>query len=85
MQQMGNDRLLVHLVNYDVTVAGVQTPVEKVDLQICLPEGKKVKNINYSGTLSDMQPLEYQMKKSNLVLVNIPRVEVYGLMVIEMK
>jgi hypothetical protein len=85
MQQNGNNRMLVHLVNYDVTVAGVQTPAEEIDLQICLPEGKRIKNIKYSGTLSDMQPLEYKMKKTNLVTVTVPRVEVYGLMVIEMK
>jgi hypothetical protein len=85
MQQSHNDLLLVHLVNYDVTVAGVQTPAEMVDLQICLPAGKKVKKIQYNGTLSGLQPLEYKMKKSNLVAVTVPRVEVYGLMIIELE
>ena len=85
MRQAQSDLLLAHLVNYDVTVAGVQTPVENVNLQICLPAGKKIKKIQYSGTLSDLQPLEYKTKKSNLVSVTVPRVEVYGLIVIELK
>lgn len=84
MTQKDKNLLLVHLVNYDVTVDGVQTPVENVDLQIYLPTGKPIKSLRYSGNLSELKPLPINSQKANLIQVTLPVVEVYGLLVIEL-
>ncbi len=84
MRQKEKNLLLVHLVNYDVTVDGIQTPVENVDLQICLPDREKIKSIRYSGNLSELKPLALKSQKANMIELTLPVVEVYGLLVIEL-
>jgi len=78
--------LLVHLVNYDVTVDGTITPCRNLKIQIALPEGKKAKTIRYNGALSDLVPVEFSsMDKDGcqVITFEVDEVRVYGLGILE--
>ena len=80
--------ILVHLVNYSVTVDGNITPAKDVKAQIAIPEGLSVKNITYSGELGEMQNLKFDIEESNgkiLVNVTFPSLNIYGLAKIELE
>jgi hypothetical protein len=88
MQQPQKDRMLVHLVNYDVTVDGTITPANNLQVQLLIPAGKKVKQVSYNGTLGKMALLEFksQMSDGRQVITFEPDVvNVYGLAVVEME
>ncbi len=79
--------LLVHLVNYDVTVDGTITPCRNLKIQIALPAGKKAKSIRYSGTLSEMVPVEFgaiEKEGVQVVTFEVEDIRVYGLAIIEL-
>jgi hypothetical protein len=83
-----NKRLLVHFVNYDVTVNGGITPAKSVKAQLVVPQGKKVKSVHYSGTLSQMQPLEFAtMSKGSQQLISFQpnEINIYGLAIVELE
>ncbi len=82
MNNKEKDKVLVHLVNYDVILDGTITPANDVELQIVIPDGKKVKKISYSGDLGKMQPVAFK-EKAGLVHFTIPNVDIYGLATIE--
>ncbi len=88
MTTMTNEKqnlMLVHLVNYDVTLDGTITPARDLQVQLNVPAGKKVKSVEYSGTLSGLQPLEYNLENkgaSTVMTFNPGQVEVYGLAVV---
>ena len=83
-----NEHLLIHLVNYDVTVDGDITPATNIKVQIAVPEGFSVKNITYGGELGAMQNLKYEIKKQDgfsLATVTFPNLNIYGLAKIELE
>ncbi|MCF7830207.1 MAG: beta-galactosidase [Candidatus Marinimicrobia bacterium] len=88
MTTMTNDEenlMLVHLVNYDVTLDGTITPARDLQIQLSLPTGKKVKSVKFSGTLSDLQPLDFDAKQKagkQVITFEPDKVEVYGLAVV---
>jgi hypothetical protein len=82
-----NNRLLVHLVNYNVTIFGEITPASNTIIRLELPDGKNPGKLVYSGTLGDMVPVKYN------IINNGPRraiefvadtVDIYGLAVLEL-
>jgi hypothetical protein len=77
--------MLVHLVNYDVTIDGVITPAKQVGLQLLLPKGCRAARVSYSGDLSTLQPVTYQVDPANprLITFSVPEVQVYGLALVE--
>jgi hypothetical protein len=79
--------MLVHLVNYDVTIDGVITPATKVGVQLVLPKGARAARVLYSGHLSELQPVAFQADKANpqLITFSLPEIQVYGLAVVELK
>ena len=80
--------ILVHLVNYNVTIDGNITPVTDVEAQIVVPEDLSVKNITYSGELVKMQNLKFDSQESNgkkMVNVTFPSLNIYGLAKIELE
>jgi hypothetical protein len=80
--------ILVHLVNYNVTVDGDITPATDVNAQITIPGGLSIKNITYSGELGEMQNLKYDSEESNgkkIVNVTFPSLNIYGLAKIELE
>lgn len=77
--------LLIHLVNYNVTVAGDITAARDIKLQIAVPMGLKVKAITYSGNLGNMETLNFSENEEGIIHVQIPIVNVYGLARVELK
>ena len=84
MMHSTQDRLLVHLVNYDVTVDGTITPAGKIKVEAVLPHGAMVKSLSYSGILSEMKPVRFTLA-DRLLSFELDRLDVYGLAVIELK
>jgi hypothetical protein len=88
MEQPEQKGILVHLVNYDVTVDGTITPARDLQVQVLIPKGKKVKQVSYSGTLGKMMPFESKSKTRNgrqIVTFNPDVVNVYGLAIVELE
>lgn len=80
--------LLVHLVNYDVTVAGDVAPAQNAAVEVLLPQGKRAKSAAYSGVLSEMKPLEFTSEKRGSrekIAFTAGAVNVYGLAVVELE
>jgi len=80
--------MLVHLVNYDVTIDGDITPAKNIAITAALPAGKKAKSVTFSGTLAEMKAVTFETSKKNgrqVVSFNADQVNVYGLAVIEME
>ena len=80
--------ILVHLVNYNVTVDGDITPATNVEAQMTIPENLSIKNITYSGELGEMQNLKFDSEESNgkkIVNVTFPSLNIYGLAKIELE
>ena len=87
---MRNDSkyLLVHLVNYDVTVAGDISPAKNIMTQIFIPDGINVKKVLYNGRLGEPSELQYEMKNldgHNLAEITFPELNIYGLAKIELE
>lgn len=86
--QKDDDLLLLHLVNYDVTVDGDITPAKNINVHISLPEGKTVKRISYDGKLDKLSEIKYEVKEfdgKRLVYVTFPDLNIYGLAKIELE
>ncbi len=82
------DRLFVHLVNYDVTVDGTVTPARNVEVRVLLPAGARVKQIRYSGSLSELTPVRARMENNagrSLVRFTADEIQVYGLAILELE
>jgi len=80
--------ILVHLVNYDVTIDGELTPAKELSSQLAIPNGHKVKRILYSGELGALSELKYEVKNLNdhsLVNVTFPKLNIYGFALIELE
>jgi len=83
-----NEHILVHLVNYNVTVEGYITPSKEIKTRIVIPDGSKVKRILYNGGLGDLYELNYEVINFNngdLVEVTFPSLDIYGLARIELE
>ncbi|HOT95519.1 MAG TPA: beta-galactosidase trimerization domain-containing protein [bacterium] len=78
--------MLLHLVNYDVTVDGHITPATKVGVQLLLPPGKRAVRVTCSGALTERQPLAFKEDPDNprLITFTVPEIQVYGLAVVEL-
>lgn len=81
------DHLLVHLVNYDVTIDGIITPVKQLGVQVLLPEKKRLTEVLYSGNLKDPMPLQNDHININgrLVTLKLGELEVYGLAILKLE
>ena len=81
-----NEHLLVHLVNYNVTIDGMITPAENLRAVIALPAGQDVKSVKYNGQLGPLQDLSFEVTengKKKVVKVTFPSVDIYGLGILE--
>ncbi len=88
MLEKNAHRLLVHFVNYDVTLDGTITPARGLRAQVALPAGKKARSLAYSGSLGAMHPLEFETTRQNgrQVLTFEPEeTGIYGLAAIELE
>jgi hypothetical protein len=88
MMETTGKHVLVHVVNYDVTVDGTITPARNLKLRVALPPGKTAGKLNWSGTLSEMSPLSpnpNSPRDRQSLVVNMDEVRVYGLLSIEVE
>ena len=88
MWQKNQDHMLVHLVNYDVTLDGDITPAKNVGVQLMLPKGKKIKNLMFNGTLSELSPIEFEsigFDDREIVTFRLNQVDIYGLAIVQFK
>ena len=87
VSKTGN-RLLAHLVNYNVTLDGTITPARDIQLHLLLPLGKTAVSANYSGELSQTAPIAYTIADTELgqmLTLNLTSLDVYGMLVVEME
>jgi hypothetical protein len=88
MRNKATNQILLHLVNYDVTLDGSVTPAKGITVQVYLPENTKINSLVYSGTLSKPESLDYHHVKKDdcLILVFQPdHLEVYGLAILDLE
>ena len=87
MTDRAGKRMLLHFVNYDVTVDGDIAPARGLKVQVALPTGKKARSASFSGTLSDLKPLKFQTptQDGRSLVFEVDEVEIYGLAVIELE
>jgi hypothetical protein len=74
-----DEHILLHLVNYNVTVDGDITAARNINVQIAVPQGKKINTIMYNGSLGEMKPLEFTVNEDGFIEVDFPNVNIYGL------
>jgi hypothetical protein len=86
MLDKAGNRMLLHAVNYDVTVSGDITPARGLKVQLALPRGKTVRSIRFGGTLGEMHTVKWESPapKQGSVVFDLDQVNVYGLAVIEL-
>ena len=86
MLDKAGNRMLLHAVNYDVTVNGDITPARGLKVQLALPRGKTVRSIRFGGTLGEMHTVKWESPapKQGSVVFDLDQVNVYGLAVIEL-
>ncbi len=80
-------RMLLHAVNYNVTLDGTVTRARGVKVQIALPDGRKVRQVTWSGELAEMKPIPYQstvIAGRQILRLDLDQIGIYGLMSIEM-
>jgi hypothetical protein len=86
MLQTDKKHVLVHLVNYDVTIDGVITPAKNPVVQLVLPKGVHATQVLYSGNLAVLQPVAFQADQAQpqVITFTAPEVQVYGLALVEL-
>ncbi len=87
MSDKSENRMLLHVVNYNVTVDGDITPARGIRVQVSPPRGKSVRGIQYCGTLGEMHPVKWETAapKHSSVIFELDQLNVYGLAVIELE
>jgi hypothetical protein len=82
-----NNRMLVHLVNYDLTLDGDITPAKNVDVEVVVPAGKKVRGIEYNGALGALQPVKFTSCGGSAPCVRFQadQIDVWGLAVLTLQ
>lgn len=80
--------MLLHVVNYDVTVDGSITPARNLQVQIAIPRGKTARSVTWNGTLNEMKPMKYTTLSRagrQMLMLNLNEVSIYGLAKIELE
>ncbi|HPG38955.1 MAG TPA: beta-galactosidase [bacterium] len=81
-------KMLVHFVNYDVTLDGTITPATDVAVNLLAPKGKHIKQIQYSGELAALNQVQYNViseQPQQLVMFELDNLNVYGLAVVSLE
>jgi hypothetical protein len=85
MLSRDQNRMLVHLVNYDVTLDGTITPAKNLKVEAALPAGKKAKTVQVCGDLTALKNVNFQPLGDKKVSFDVDQVSIYGLAVIELE
>jgi hypothetical protein len=78
------ERMLIHLVNYDVTLDGEITPARDIVVEAVPPRGKRVRSVGYSGNLSALAPVKFTAAGKG-VRFTAGQLGIYGLAVLELE
>ncbi len=78
MEQKEKNLQLVHLVNYQVTLDGVVTPVANARVRLQIPENKKVARVTVGSPINKTATVSFERKGRNIEFV-FPPFEVYSL------
>jgi hypothetical protein len=87
MMEKTDRRMLLHVVNYDVTVDGTITPARDVKVQVAIPRGRTARSVTWSGTLAEMKPVKYKAVNSGgrqMLRLDLDDLSIYGLAKIEL-
>jgi hypothetical protein len=76
--------MLIHLVNYNVTVDGEITPARGVVVDVAPPAGKKVRSVSYSGTLSPLESVKFAPAGKG-IRFTADQLGIYGLAAVELE
>jgi hypothetical protein len=85
MISQDRSRMLVHLVNYDVTLDGTITPARNLKLEVYVPQGRKVRSVLYCGDLAALKPVAFRRESPRLVSFTADEAGVYGMAVLELE
>ena len=88
MTEKADRWMLLHVVNYDVTVDGAITPARNLAVQVAIPPGKTARSVTWSGTLAEMKPVKYKTVSSagrQMLTLDLDEVSIYGLAKIELE
>jgi hypothetical protein len=78
-------RMLVHLVNYDVTLDGTITPARNLKIEALVPAGMKVRSVLYCGNLTALRPVAFRKESPRLISFTADEVGIFGMAVIELE
>ena len=88
MMENADRWMLLHVVNYDVTVDGAITPARDLKVQVAIPRGKTARSVTGSGSLTDMKPMKYTTVNRagrQTLMLDLDEVNIYGLAKIELQ
>ncbi len=77
--------MLVHLVNYDVTLDGTITPARNLKIEAFVPAGMKVRDVRYCGNLTALKPVAFRQESPRLISFTADEVGIFGMAVIELE
>lgn len=86
MLQKKSKRVIVHLVNYDVTIDGNITLARNLKVDVLIPEGAQPTRVLWGGSLSELESIPYSVSKRDdraIVEFEPDVMGIYGLAVIE--
>jgi hypothetical protein len=88
MTEKADRWMLLHVVNYDVTVDGTITPARDLKVQVAIPRGKTARSVTWSGALTEMKPVKYTTVSRagrQMLILDLNEISIYGLAKIELE
>jgi hypothetical protein len=80
------NQLLVHFVNYDVSIDGDVNPARNVRISVEIPAGKRFRSAGFSGNLEPVAALSARVSDDGrTVELDLGEVFIYGLAVLELR
>jgi hypothetical protein len=79
-QQKHTNTWLLHLLNFDV-----KKPVENIPVQFRIPDGMGVQTATLQSPDDGVQRILTTSKKDGMLMFTIPKLEVYALVLLQMK
>ena len=76
--------VLLHLVNYDVTIRGEINPASNVVCQLALPKEKSVERAWLYRPGKERLPIELELD-GETTKVTVPKMDIYALVAVELK
>lgn len=88
MHNAKTGKVLVHMVNYDVTIAGDVNQAENVNIRLVLPEGATPTSLKLGSIGEAMHEIEYvqaMVDNRQAIYFNVDHLDIYGLAVLDLK